>query len=183
MRLYYTTSQEQGAEQVTARLSIGGQRSGTPLPNGRLNNLFGDITNFTANSNTDKFIGLILLNESGGQATNVRIWFTYPDGAQAKFLIAAVSLSNGSMERLLDNTSEPLIGEFYEADGEANAVTVGNIADGAAVGIWIQRKLDLDAIKAVQTDGFYERDTETQNQYKEVELPTEEEIIISIDYV
>lgn len=181
MRLYYTTSQEEGASQQDINLSIGGQRSGTQLPNSRFNNLFGDITQYTANNPTDEYIGLILRNETGLTATNINVWFTLPNGAVSSLSVAAVSLVNGSMERVQAKDVQPLIGEFVTPDVNSKA-QLGNLDDNSSIGIWIKRTINKQEIDTLQTSGFFERDPDTTNKYREIPLETEEDIVFTIDW-
>lgn len=181
MRLYYTTSQDEGAVQQNVNLSLGGQRSGTQVPNGRLNNVFGDITQYTASNPTDEYIGLILRNETGSTAGSINVWFVLPADALSSLSLAAVTLSNGSMERIQSKDSQPLIGDFVTPDVN-NKADLGNLDNNEAIGIWIRRTIDSAAIETLQTTGFFERDPDTVNKYRAITLETNEDIVFVIDW-
>lgn len=187
MYLFYTISGAPEAVQLKPQLSLGGYKSSVKLRNSQLGNLFGDITQFTiANSNQNQYAGLILKNETGAPVTNVKFWFEYPADSYVKLRVAAVDLVTGTdgvqqMERIEMSTIKPLSGEFFEADTEVNAVSVGDMAAGEMIGVWIERELKLDFIKENSSD-IYELIPGFTDRYKEKEINTLEEIGVGISW-
>lgn len=188
MRLYYTTSQ--GSEQVQDKpsLSIGGYKSSSPVPNGKLGNLFSDISQATLSTyKQNQYAGLILKNELPTSVNNAKLWFDFPSDCYSKFRVTFVSLSADSegqlyMERLTDKYSKPIsIQEFFEADGETNKVNIANFLSGAQVGVWIERELLLDKIKEDQTL-VYELQEGYTDRYKERVLGKEDDIKLNISW-
>lgn len=187
MRLYYTASSEPEAAQSDPRLSLGGYKSATALTNSKFGNLFSSITPVTVvQFNQNQYVGLVLKNETGIAVTGIQLWFEYPTGCYSKFRVAAVDMvedtdGNLRMEHLPDINSKPICGEFYEADGEVNKVDLGDLINEEQIGIWIERELLLSVISA-QSEAVYEVDPDLQGRFKEVVLPTDEEIKIGISY-
>lgn len=188
MKLYYTTSQ--GSEQVQDKpsLSIGGYKSSSPVPNGKLGNLFSDISQLTiSNYRQNQYIGLILKNELSGTVNNAKLWFDFLTDSYSKFRVAFVSLSADSegqlyMERLTDKYSKPIsIQEFFEANSESNKVNIANFLSGAQVGVWIERELLLDVIKTDQSL-VYELQEGYTDRYKERVLGKEDNIKLNISW-
>src|SRR6056297_1769049 len=102
MKFYYTTTagtEEEGYSRQEPERSLGGFRSGTPVPNGQLNSLSGDISKYTEEQVKDEYIALILKNETGGDITGINVYFTFPEGSYSKFEIAAVDLNVDSEGR------------------------------------------------------------------------------------
>ncbi len=181
MYLYYTVASQPEDTQTKPSLSLGGYKSSNKVINSAFNNLFSDITPITvSNYNQNRYIGLILKNETG-EDQNVKMWFSYPDDCFSKFRVAAVDLSADSdgnyyMEHIDNVNSSPLyVSEFYEADGEDNAVSLGSIASGGQIGIWIEMELLIDTIKA-SYENVYEKDPNNSSRYIEKVKETEEEI-------
>jgi len=189
MYLYYTSVTEAEATQSKPYLSLGGYKSSSKVQNSKLNNLFGDITPLTiSNYNQDEYIALVLKNTLTADATNIKLWFEYPDNVYSKLYVAAVDMAEDStgelyMEHVDTKNSQPLVGDFYEADGEDNAVDLGDISAGSQIGIWFKRELLLDFIKEDQ-ELVYEADPTDNTGYKVIErvLGKQDEIKIAISY-
>lgn len=187
MYLYYTTITGNESEQIVPALSLGGYKSSSRLQNSRFNNLFADISNLTiVNFNQNQYVGLVLKNELGAIKTNVKLWFDYPAKCYSKFRVAAVDMSLDSsnalqMEHIDNINSQPLSGDFFEADGADNKVSLGDMAINEQIGIWIERSLLLDFIKSDQS-AIYEDDTDKPGRVKEIPLTKEDDIKINISW-
>jgi hypothetical protein len=189
MYLFYTSVTEAEATQTKPYLSLGGYKSSSKVQNSKLNNLFGDITPATiSNFYQDEYIALVLKNTLTTDVTNVKLWFEYPDDMYSVFYVAAVDMAEDSTEELYmehvdSKNSQPLMGDFYKANGEDNAVDLGDISSGSQIGIWLKRELLLDYIKEDQ-ELVYESDSTDSTGYKVVErvLGKQDEIAIAISY-
>lgn len=174
MRLYYTASSQPEAVQTKPHLSLGGFKSGSQLQNSQIGNLFSDITPVTINNfNQNRYIGLVLKNETASTVNNVKLWFAYPTGCYIKLRVSAVDMvqdsdGNYQMEHIGVATSKPLSGDFYEATVDAK-VDLGSLTAGEQIGIWIERELLFEVIKEQQS-AVYEPDPALENRFKEVEL-------------
>lgn len=187
MYLYYTSINGKESQQLNPTLSLGGFKSSSRVDNNKFGNLFGDISNVTiSNYNQNQYIALILKNETGANKTNINVWFGYPEKCYSKFLIAAVDMvadASGilQMEYVNNKESKPLFATFYEADGEANSVNIGNLDDGDQVGIWIERELLIDFIKQDQSN-IWEDDPAQPGRVKEIVLGKSDDIKLNIKW-
>ncbi len=186
MELYYTTSVGQDEEQTKPALSLGGYRSSITLPNAKLSNLFGEVSQYTIEKDNDQYIALILWNTTGIDATDVTIWFEVPTDTYTNYEIAAVDLAADpdgvlAMERVRDINTRPLVGTFVDATGIGNAQDIGDILNDGMVGLWIKRTLNMDNIDTDQEDLIY-KVNESDDLYVQRELNTEDEILLNIEW-
>ena len=153
MKLYYTSVIELDRIQDRPDLSLGGFKSITPVPNASFSNLFSDISSYSIYSDREEYIGIILKNETGADVRNVKFYFDYPEGCQKILEVAATDLNaEGMMEIIGTCYSRPLYSEFYAADGVANAVELGDIADEGMIGLWFKKIVDVTTIKEQYSD-------------------------------
>lgn len=176
--LYYTGATEYLAEQRAPQLSIGGFISNSLVPNGSPNNLFSDVSELSLAANVSVARGLAMLNQTGSDITNLRLWFTYPPDAQLLLEVAVTTVAEDEcnhffMERLPNENACPYVGNFVEADGEANAVVIGNLANSTYLGIWIKAKVAAPSRSC---------DLLLENFDNEVILPKQEEIGLVLDW-
>jgi hypothetical protein len=158
MRFYYTSSVGIDKENFNPILSLGGYIS-SPVPNSRNNNLFGDITQLGIIQNEPTYIGLFLQNITGVDVANIKFWVEYPENCYSKIEIAAVIPSedlegNPIIEHVNNIHSQPFNGDFYEANGEVNAVDLGSLANNGLLGIWFKRTILTDAVTIDYSDLF-----------------------------
>jgi len=157
MRLFYTGSETFLAEQKNINASVGGFISNVVIPNGRLENFFGEITNYTIDDNLASIIGIVLKNELSNDVEDILLHFDFDEDTFLKLEIAAVDVTEGeegvlSIEQLRSNRDLPyFVEEFNEANGEENAINIGDLKQGEFVGIWIKRIL-LEDIKEKNFD-------------------------------
>lgn len=110
--------------------SLGGYVSSTPMPNNRINSLFGEISLYTLQNKIPETCALVLWNEGLSAITNISLKYIYPSvlgviGKQCDFKIAAVSLSdNKRMEKISSRYDEPFYAEYHEANFERANVTL-----------------------------------------------------------
>lgn len=185
IKLYYTVPEKEDVEQIRPMLSLGGYRASNTIPNADFGNLFGEITSLTIDKNKDEYRAMVIRNESTETLINVRLWFIYPEKAYAKFMIAAVQMVPGEggsliMEHINTIYSKPMYAEFFEAAGEDNAVTIGDMEVGTQVGIWLKRSLNIAQIEEVK-NSFVVKNIQTK-QYEMVPLETSEIVDLTIDW-
>ena len=188
MYLYYTVSSQPEEVQLKPQLSLGGYKSSNKVVNGKINNLFSDITPMSvSNFNQNRYIGLVLKNELGADKTNLKLWFVFPEGVYSVFRIAAVDMaldsnSNLMMEHIDTVNTKPLyVDQFYEANGEVNAVDLGDLTNGSQIGLWIEMGLLIDDIKS-SYDDVYIQDPSNSYRYLEVEKEKLDEIEIHLTW-
>lgn len=187
MYLYYTIISQEDAIQQKPQLSLGGFKAVNKVSSGQLNNLFSDVSQLTiANYNQPLFVALILKNELPGNVINVKIWFEYEENCYSKLSFSVTNLIQDTegffqMEHVETPNSQPLFAEFFEANGEVNAVNIGNIVAGDMVGIWIKRELLMSIIKEDQLT-VYEPDPALEGRFKERILQKEDNIQLKISW-
>lgn len=144
MILLYTGASSNNAPQINAEKSLGGYVSGTPIPNGRLANIFPTISKSDVIEGKS-LIRMIVLKNTTGASVNVTI-NSVVTNSHIKLKIAAVapaidSNNNPVFESVYDGHSLPYQAtlEYHEANDPIN---VGAVANNAVVGIWILREID-----------------------------------------
>ncbi len=176
MKLYYTVIQEEGLPQSRTDLSLGGFKSSTPIPSNRFSNLFDDLSCYSVTENQNEYIGIMLMNDSVSEITNVTLYFVYPEvdsvNVSQKILeLAPVALdSNNQMESITNPYSAPYLAEFHEADGVANAINIGSIPASGLIGLWIKRRIDVDKIDALYTDTSLEENGNPAKANEDISL-------------
>jgi len=182
MKLYYTGGKVFLDEQTKPYLSLGNFVSSSPVPNGFLDNMFGDISELGISRNLFEVIGIVLKNELVGAVEDIYLWFDYPENVWTKLEIAAVQISGDatvgySIEKIINLHALPINAVFYEADGEGNKVNLGNLAAGVYLGLWFKRTLLIDKIEEdTDTDKLYE------NFENSVTVETKDDIVMKIDW-
>jgi hypothetical protein len=191
MKLYYTNPTAEEYPQSDPRLSLGGYKSASPVPNDSFDNLFGEISQFMLSKNIpeDEYIGLILKNETAYNIQGITLWFDYGNNAFSTFKVAAVNLTpdaNGvlKMEHIPSRTSQPLYADFYEANGVGNAVEIGDLEVGEMVGLWIVRSLIDGLAASVQSDDkLYQPNPVLTDQVIPIVLDKYDSVSISFDWL
>lgn len=182
MQLYYTGALTYLGEQLKSELSLGGFVSSSLVPNGKLEAIFPEISLYTIDKNDIEVRAIVLKNESTFVVNNIRLWFVYPTNSYSKLEVSAVNLSQDSnggyyMEKVLDTHSLPYYAEFYEADGEVGAVSLGSLGAGSSLGLWLKRSLNKESIETV-----YECENLNSLSLGGEEIETREEIQLIIDW-
>ncbi len=185
IRIYYTTPEKEGVEQIRPTLSLGGYRASNPIPNDEFGNLFGEITPLTIAKNKNEYRALVIMNEGVEAIQNVSLWFEVGKDDYAEFEISAVQMvqdSNGEymMEQVNTIYSKPMYSEFHEANGEDSSVSIGDLEPNIPIGVWVKRGLNTDNINRVLDESvYYDR---VKKVYVEKTLPQSESIGLVIDF-
>lgn len=157
MKLYYTVISAEEDPQSRPDLSLGGFKSSSITPNNSYGNLFSDISCYSVRENQNEYTALTLVNETGGDVTDVLLYFDYPDDRTKDIEMAFVSFNaDGEMEHIPNPYSQPLNATFFAADGIANAISIGNLLTGAKIGIWFKRIINLTNVNEPYTDDSLE---------------------------
>lgn len=142
MFLYYTGSVDLDQPQTQIQKSLGGYKSSTRIPNSFLNNLFSDVSRKDSMDGDEVIIGVILKNETGSTVSDVTIYADVPSGSISSFEVSAVTLNNGKIEQIPNNSSIPYIGTLTNMSGLSNQVTlISELENQASIGLWIRRKI------------------------------------------
>jgi hypothetical protein len=149
LKLYYTSTKGQDEVQSKFYSSLGGYKSSTPVRNDSFDNFFGEVSSYTIANNSDpQYIGLVLKNE-GADKTGLKIYFERDEKCYSKIYVAAVTMiadSDGKymFEHVPTLNSSPLYATFYEAEGVDTAVSLGDLDEGAMIGLWLKREILRD---------------------------------------
>jgi len=161
MRLFYTGATEYLGEQKSPRLSLGGFISSSPLPNDILNGIFGSISDYKAVNGLKEVRGVVLRNETGGDATP-SIWYKNNSSdpiTNIRMSIVSVAVDNCGnfyIESIQNEQASPVSASFTDNRGEDNKITMPTIPDDGYVGIWIERRINANAVKnALSCDNLY----------------------------
>jgi hypothetical protein len=190
MKLYYTVASAQDAIQVDPRLSLGGYKSISALPNATFDNLFGEISQFLLSKNIpeDEYIGIILKNELTEPITNLWLWFDYGTDNYSTLSVAAVDLAadaNGVlyMEHISNRISKPLYADFYDPFDIDHAVNLGDIPAGGMIGLWFCRQLIEDLATTIQQESnLYQTDPDHPNMVIAIAPEKQDIILIRFQY-
>ena len=186
MAIFYTVSSKPLDAQIKPNLSLGGYQSSTPLKNGVLGGMFGDISMYTVKGNNqNQYIALMFKNDFGVNIDNIKVWFTFPDTCYSNMQIAVVDLAsdedgNQYMEQVRSYNEQPVYATFVDAISGSEA-DLGSMNSGEMVGIWVCRVLDLDTIKSDQSNIYVVDPTDSYRNIS-VSLLQEDDIVLNISY-
>lgn len=154
MQLFYSGAFAPGRAQPDPALSLGGNISATPLRNGADGSVFPAITSDQVANNYPDVRLLVLTNITGADVSAINIYTVR--GTYATYKLAAVAPAINScgdkvFEKILDGHSLPFQATLAAHEGSGQAIVISTIANGASIGLWIERDLDLTAF--TQLDG------------------------------
>jgi hypothetical protein len=176
MKFYYTIKSGHDDKQTNPLASLGGFKSSIGVPNDEFSNIFPGISPKTIKDFSDgnyHYIALMLINETGGDTTNLRFHFDYgSDPVDSIYEIGVTTTvvdsdGNPTMEEVEKITQRPFsVENFYTADGVLNEVSLGDLNDGLALAIWLRRSIDKDSITQQYEDSIVSNPdgTCTQNE-------------------
>lgn len=148
--LLYTGAQNFDTPQIEASKSLGGFVSSSIIQNDVLNNLFGDITNYTIQKSSSD-TKCIAIKNTGPTITDLTIYYESPVNSLFDYFIGAVSPTTNEcnesiFEQLQNSESSPYYCTFYNPNTELTKINVGNIAADGYLGLFIKRKFKQSVI-------------------------------------
>lgn len=153
MNLYYTNVAYADQAQNRPDLSLGGFKSSSMVPSADYNNLFGDVSVYSVQTKKDEYICLMLRNDLDVDVTGVKLYINYPENPTFTIQVGAVSPNlDGQVERIQTPYQRPMYAQFYDATGVDNAVALGDLTKTSMLGLWFKKTINVDNIKAQQTD-------------------------------
>lgn len=143
--LYYTGAKTAEDIQDNPLLSLGGYKSSTQIPNGKLHNVFPKITQGNVIKNTQIVRLIVFQNLTGADLTDLTIYNVDGDFStlQMAFVSPAIdSCGNPQFERIQENNL-PYQGTFasYDIDNKYASPTIPALG---YIGIWLKKNLKLD---------------------------------------
>lgn len=150
MRLYYTGAKAAGDAQTQPSLSIGGYVSGSMVPSGLEGTLFGNPSQAEILEGGTSYILLALTNTSGTDYPDVSIYYTQASQNLFSLEMGAVipatdSCDDPVFESTINFKAQPVGITFSNPIGSENAISLGEMLNGATIGIWIKRTINTDA--------------------------------------
>lgn len=145
--IFYTGAVQNGAVQDNPAKSLGGWISSSPVPNGAMNNLFGDLTYADLDKDKKPIRVIAFQNITGAVIPKLRIWVEHEADAYATYKIG-LSISTveptcnlNYFEQLATQYSIPYYTTLKDCEGELNAIEIENIPAGQYLGLFIQRNV------------------------------------------
>lgn len=151
MILLFTGAKEEGQTQTEPRLSLGSYVSGSLVPNGSLNNLFGEISQYTLEKKVVEYRAVALKNTTGAVISGAELWYrNLSNNPLVNIRMAVVTLAQDDcgwyMERIANINAKPLSATFVDNKTQPNAIGLPTINPNEYVGIWIERSFNANAI-------------------------------------
>ena len=141
-----------GALNTDPDASLGGAISPTQMGT----NLFDAVSSSEATSGDTEYRGVYIKNENASLTlSNAVVWVlsNTPSADSAVQIALCDEGADAAMETIVNEGTAPSGPTFDDAEDEANALSLGNLAAGSFYGIWIKRTIGLDAA-AYANDGF-----------------------------
>lgn len=183
LRLYYTGALNRGDEQQTeSSKSLGGLISATVVPNNFLGNIFPEITLLSKLRNKEIVRVVALKNETGGDLSNIDFWFEFSEDPHYDIQVGAVTPTLNScdyyqVQRITSQYSYPYNVDFYSANGQENAVSLGALLNNHYIVLFLKASLTTKGKSALT-------DSDIQSNYEDnVTLPDKETVIMKFDYI
>jgi len=151
MILYFTGALDEGNTQTEPRLSIGNHVSGSIIPNAAINNLFGEISEYSLDKKVIEYRAVALKNTTNAAISLAQLFYdNISNNPIVNIRMAVVTLQQDAcgwyMERLPSALSKPLYATFVDNRGIFNAITLPTINPGEYIGIWIERSFNATAV-------------------------------------
>lgn len=185
MRIYYTGSEKEGLPQENPALSLGGYVSGSLLPNGAINNLFGGISQYGKEKMIRQVRAVVLKNESGVNV-DASIWY---DNVSVEpitnYRLAFVALASDDcgwfMEAIDAGDALPINAVFINPKTSINSVTLPTIPTDGYIGIWVERTYNEKAIADSQTCQALLEKFKSENEYQVSSMQFTADVSDSLD--
>lgn len=157
MELLYTNSVKFNQPQEDASKSLGGMISSSEVQDQLIGNIFGDITKYGIYNNLNKgeYRCVAIKNDGNTTLTGLKVFFSYPDESQSDAntdLFATFQL--GFEQPQVDSCGDLFLSKitsfyakpsgivFQSIDGQANELSLPDLAAGQYLGIWIKRSIN-----------------------------------------
>lgn len=112
MKLFYSGSGSLDEPQMNPEKSLGGFRSSTVVPNGRINSMFNNFSSLAIQEKTVETKAFFIKNTFSHPVKNILVYATYPENPYVDFQLAAVE--GNEMEKLSSSNDIPYYAEFFD---------------------------------------------------------------------
>lgn len=152
MKLYFTGTQKEGDRQTEPRLSVGHYISGSEISNAVINNLFGEISQYTLEKQVTEYRAIALKNTTNAIVTQAKLFYdNISNNPLTNIRMAIVLLAQDScgwyMERIMNIDAKPINAIFVDNRGIDNAIDLPSINMDEYIGIWIERSFNTTAVQ------------------------------------
>jgi len=102
--------------------------------------LFDSVSSTEAAAGDTEYRAVMLKNDSAYTMYSAQVWIeTNTPFADDSVEIAIEAPSGGDIQTIADESTAPTGVTFYAAAGEANALSIGDLAAGSNYGVWVKR--------------------------------------------
>ncbi|MDH5542992.1 MAG: hypothetical protein OEY64_08530 [Nitrospinota bacterium] len=107
-------------------------------------NLFDNVLSGEAAVGRTEYRAVMVKNDSAAAMNSMKVWIetNTPFADDAVEIAIELPVSN-AIQSIANETTAPTGLTFYTAAGEANALSIGNLAAGAVYGLWIKRVVSV----------------------------------------
>lgn len=190
MQIFYTGVLTPETLQKNPHLSLGGYKSSNTVPNGDINNLFPTISKSAIIQNKKEIRMVAIKNNSATSLSSLRIWTESVKFSKVKIaVVEPATLPNGDiLFEIVDNSNAiPYQATLESCEGEGQAFSIGDMAAGKVLGLWIQRELDqskfTDAEKGLPPDLSTLEKADEYIAYLKSQTEENDEIKVILDWV
>lgn len=149
MRLLFTGASEYLGQQTNANQSLGGLISSSPLPNGTLDEILGSISEKQMSEGGKDTRAFVIVNDTGADIPSSKLFYTNDSNSPISNIRMSIvevgedlACDTYYMESISNGQQSPVSASFKDNKGESNAIVMPLIADGAYLGVWIERSVN-----------------------------------------
>ena len=130
-----------GASNNNPNASLGGVVSSVEVVDNTLNNLFDDVSGDEHEAGDTEYRAIFIKNNHGTDtAYNVKIWIESNTTAADDSIQIGKEADFGSpIQTIVNESTAPVAIDFSTADGQVNAISIGDMAASQVIGIWVKR--------------------------------------------
>ena len=136
-----------GASNTDPNQSLGGEISNTELVDNALHNLFDRVSASESQSGDIEYRAVFIKNTHPILTLyNAKVYIESNTPSPDTHCQISVDNEDGSPIQTIPNEDTAPSGQtFYDADGEANALLIGDLGPGQVKGLWINREVNAGA--------------------------------------
>lgn len=136
-----------GASNTDPNASLGGAISSTEIVDNTVHNLFDKVTGAEADAGDTEYRAFYVKNTHATltlQNAKIYIYSNTPS-TDTHVQISVASETGSPIQTIANENTAPSGQTFSDANGETNAISIGDLAPGAVKGIWIKRVVNAGA--------------------------------------
>ncbi len=136
-----------GAGNTNPNASLGGVISTTEITDNTLHNLFDKVSAGEAQTGDTEYRAIFIKNTHASLTlAGAKVYIQTNTPSTDTSVQISVATEDGSpIQTIADESTAPTGQSFSTADGESNALSLGDLAAGAVKGLWIKRIVSSNA--------------------------------------